>query len=285
MNIPGAEFTITSDEALELETCPKKIAIIGGGYIAVEFAGIFNSFGAETHLMYRADRPLRGFDEETRSFITEQYQEEGLLLHPGFTPSEIKKMKSGKFELIAKSSSGDEVTLSDLDHVFMATGRKPNTAGLGLEQVGVEIDKKSAIKVNEISQTTVPSIYAIGDVTDRIALTPVALMEAMALTKTLFDDQPTKPDHKNVASAVFSQPPLATVGFTEEEAVQEFVDVDIYTSAFRPLRNTISGNPGRAFMKLVVDVATDKVIGVHMVGPDCAEIMQVRILFLSKEQD
>eukprot|EP00210_Caulerpa_lentillifera_P006814 g6513.t1 len=274
LNVPGAEHTITSDEALELANRPNKIAIIGGGYIAVEFAGIFNSFGTETHLMYRADRPLRGFDEETRSFITEQYKEEGLVLHPGHTPNEIRKLESEKLELVAKNTSGEELTLSDLDHVFMATGRKPNTANLGLEQVGVEIDKKGAIRVNNLSQTTVPSIYAIGDVTDRIALTPVALMEAMALTKTLFDEQPTEPDHKNVASAVFSQPPLATVGFTEEEAIEEFGNVDIYTSAFRPLKNTISGNLGRAFMKLIVDVATDKVIGVHMVGPDCAEIMQ-----------
>ena len=274
LKIPGAEYCITSDEALELQTCPKKIVIVGGGYIAVEFAGIFNSFGAETHLMYRADRPLRGFDEETRTFITEQFKEEGLLLHPGCKPQNIQQLSDGTYDISAVDGDGKTFTISNADQIMMATGRLPNTAGLGLETVGVQLDKKSAIQVDALSQSSVSSIYAVGDVTDRIALTPVALMEAMALTKTLFDEEPTEADHRNVASAVFSQPPLATVGFTEEEAIEAFGDVDIYTAAFRPLKNTVSGNDGRAFMKLVVDVASDRVIGVHMVGHDSAEIMQ-----------
>lgn len=224
--------------------------------------------------MYRADRPLRGFDEEVRTFITNEYSQEGLNLHPGYRPNEIKKQGNGLFEISATDASEKTITLSDVDHVFMATGRKPNTAGLGLEAVGVELTNKGAIKVDEYSQTTVPNIYAVGDVTDRIALTPVALMEAMALTKTLFDNNPTSPDHENVASAVFSQPPLATVGLTEEAAIEKFGDIDIYTSSFRALRNTISGNPGKTFMKLIVDVASDRVIGMHMVGYDSAEIMQ-----------
>jgi len=274
LNIPGSEYTITSDEALELEELPKKIVIIGGGYIAVEFAGIFNSFGSEVHLMYRADRPLRGFDEEVRTFIAGQFAEEGLNLHPGYTPKEIKRSDNAKLDLIAESKSGDLMNISGADQIFMATGRKPNVAGLGLEATGVDLTDKGAIKVDSYSQTTVPSIYAVGDVTDRIALTPVALMEAMALSKTLFDGIPTEPNHKNVASAVFSQPPLATVGYTEEEAIEEFGDIDVYTSSFRPLRSTVSGNPGRTFTKLIVDVGSDRVVGVHMVGHDSAEIMQ-----------
>ncbi|GMH32296.1 hypothetical protein BSKO_00130 [Bryopsis sp. KO-2023] len=272
--IPGAEHTITSDDALELEDCPKKIVILGAGYIAVEFAGIFTGYGADTHLVYRADRPLRGFDEEARTFIAEQYATKGMNLHPAQSPTEIIKEEDGTFTVKLKDGSGNESEIKGADKVMMATGRSPNTKGLGLEELGIETAKSGAIIVDEYSRTNVPSVWAIGDVTDRIQLTPVALMEGMALAKTIFDEEPTKPDHRNVASAVFSQPPLASVGLTEEQAIQEFGDVDVYTSSFRPLKNTVSGNEGRAFMKLIVDVATDKVVGMHMIGEDCAEIMQ-----------
>ncbi|CAD7698256.1 unnamed protein product [Ostreobium quekettii] len=274
LDIPGAEHAIISDDALELDKLPKRIVIIGAGYIAVEFAGIFNSFGSDTHLVYRADRPLRGFDEEARNFITEQYEVEGVHLHANSTPVDIVKDSEGTFSVQLKDSNGDLSTIEQADTVFMATGRAPNTKNLGLAEAGVELSRKGAVVVDEYSQSTVPSIWAIGDVTDRIALTPVAIMEGMALAKTLFGDEKTKPDHLNVASAVFSQPPLATVGMTEDKAAQELGDVDIYTSVFRPLKNTISNNPGKSFMKLVVDAKTDRVVGVHMAGADCAEIMQ-----------
>lgn len=196
-------------------------------------------------------------------------------LHPNQSPIEIVKEDAGNFTVHLKDSSGVTSAIAGFDVVMMATGRTANTKNLGLEGVGVEMRPNGSIVVDKLSRSTVPSIWSIGDVTDRIQLTPVALMEGMALAKTLFDDSPTEPDHRNVASAVFSQPPLASVGLTEEAAVQEFGDIDIFTSTFRPLKNTVSGNEGRAFMKLIVESKTDEVVGVHMVGEDCAEIMQV----------
>lgn len=188
------------------------------------------------------------------------------------------KDDNGTFSVKLKDSNGEVSEILGADVVMMATGRSPNTKDLGLEAAGVDLTSKGAIAVDKYSRTSVPSIWSIGDVTDRIQLTPVALMEAMALVKSIFDDIPTEPDHKNVASAVFSQPPLASVGLTEEMAAEEFGDIDIYTSSFRPLKNTVTGNESRAFMKLIVDVETDKVVGIHMVGEDCAEIMQVMSL-------
>jgi len=273
VGVPGSEHCITSDEALTLDKFPKRVCVIGGGYIACEFAGIFQGYGSETHLVYRQPLPLRGFDEECRSFLGEQIEQKGINIHPGFSPTEIVKNDDGTFTLKCESNDGDKFEQT-CDVVMMATGRKPKTEGLGLEQLGVEMDDNGAIIVDKYSQTNVPNIYAIGDVTDRVNLTPVALMEGMALAKTLFEGTPTVPDHSNIASAVFTQPPLATVGLTEEEAIEQLSDVDVYTSSFRPMKNTISGNPGRAFMKLLVDSNTDKVVGVHMVGPDAAEIMQ-----------
>mmetsp|Transcript_34724 Transcript_34724/g.98394 ORF Transcript_34724/g.98394 Transcript_34724/m.98394 type:complete len:557 (-) Transcript_34724:164-1834(-) len=274
IGLPGAEHCITSDEALCLKEFPKKIYIIGGGYIACEFAGIFQGYGAETHLMYRADLPLRGFDEECRVFLKEQIAETGMNLHPGCSPTEIVKNDDGTFTIKFESKEGE--TFEDTcDEIMMATGRRPRTANLGLEAAGVEMDKNGVIKVDEYSRTSVNNIFAVGDVTDRMNLTPVALMEGMAVAQTLFGNNgPKAPDHSNIASAVFTQPPLATVGMTEEEAAEKLGNIDVYTSSFRPMKNTISGNPGRAFMKLIVDVETDKVVGCHMVGPDAAEIMQ-----------
>lgn len=212
---------------------------------------------------------------QARTFITEQYAVKGLNLHPGRSPTEIVKDGDGSFTVKLKDSNGEVSEISGAEVVMMATGRSPNTKNVGLEAAGVNLTAKGAIAVDKYSRTNVPSIWSIGDVTDRIQLTPVALMEGMALVKTLFDDVPTEPDHTNVASAVFSQPPLASVGLTEEAAIEEFGNVDIYTSSFRPLKNTVTGNESRTLTKLIVDVETDKVVGIHMVGEDCAEIMQV----------
>ena len=199
-DIPGKELCITSDEALNLPAMPKKIAIVGSGYIALEFACIFKQLGAEVHVYYRQPLPLRGFDEEVRNFLAEQLTTKGIHMHHSTTPTSVTKKEGGG--LTFTHSDGD----IDVDEVMMATGRKPNVANLGLEKAGVELLPSGAIKVDEFSQTTCPSIWAIGDVTDRINLTPVALMEGMALSKTLFAGEPTKPDHKNVACAVFTQP-------------------------------------------------------------------------------
>lgn len=269
-NIPGKELVITSDDALALPSMPKKIAIVGGGYIAVEFAGIFKSFGAEVHLFFRKDKILNGFDEEVRDFLTEQLQEKGINLHPGAVPTEVLSGKDGEKGI--RTEAGADVQW--YDEVMYATGRVPHTDELGLEDAGVVTTNRGVIPVDEYSRTNIPNIYAIGDVTDRINLTPVALMEGMAVAKTLFQDTPTKPDHEYVASAVFSQPPIGTVGYSEQDAVEKFGEVKIFTSSFRPMRNTISGSPERSFMKIVVDSASDRVVGVHMVGPDSAEIMQ-----------
>jgi glutathione reductase (NADPH) len=271
----GSELAIISDHALELPEVPKSIAIIGGGYIAVEFAGIFANLGSQVHLVYRQDMPLRGFDEEVRTFAFEQYTQSGIVQHARRTPKSIRRRDDGRLEFALACSRGegaDEVI--HVDHVMAATGRRPNVHNLGLEAAGVELTSSGAIAVDEYSQTTVPSIWAVGDVTDRMALTPVALMESMALTKTLFGGEPTKPDHVNIPTAVFSQPQIGTVGVSEEQAVEQYGNVDVYTSTFRPMRNTISGAEGRTLMKLVVAADTGKVVGCHMVGPDSAEIMQ-----------
>ncbi|CAL5228430.1 g11564 [Coccomyxa viridis] len=274
--IPGAEHAIISDDILDLPELPKKLAIVGGGYIALEFAGIYNNFGSETHVVYRQPLPLRGFDEEVRQFVAEQYEQHGLNLHPEASPTEIQKGADGKLTLISESKKHGKIVLEGLDHVLLATGRKPNTKNLGCEEAGVELDEKSgAVKVNEFSQTSVPSIYAVGDVTDRMNLTPVALMEGMAFAKHVFgDDAEAKPDYDFIPSAVFSSPPIANVGLSEEQAVEKYKNVDVFTSSYKPMKNTLSGNEGRGFMKILVASDTDTVVGVHLIGPETAEIIQ-----------
>ncbi|KAL3151737.1 hypothetical protein ABBQ38_012716 [Trebouxia sp. C0009 RCD-2024] len=273
--IDGAEHAIISDEVLNLPSRPKKMAVIGGGYIGLEFAGIYNNYGTEVHVVYRQPLPLRGFDEECRHFISEQYQVSGLNIHSESTPTCIEKQSNGSFTLHVKKKSGGEETIEGLDTVLMATGRSPNTQNMNLEEIGVELGPKGQIKVDGFNQTSVPSIYAVGDVTDRVNLTPVALMEGMAFAKNVFGGDPeAKAEYDAIASAVFSSPPLASVGLSEEQAIEQYGDVDVFTSSFKPMKNTISGNEGRGFMKILVDAKTDTVIGVHMIGPDCAEIMQ-----------
>ncbi|RZC73473.1 hypothetical protein C5167_048953 [Papaver somniferum] len=268
-DIPGKEYAIDSDAALDLPTKPTKIAIVGGGYIAVEFAGIFNGLKSDVHVFIRQKQVLRGFDEEVRDFVAEQMSLRGIEFHTEESPQEIIKSPDGS--LTVKTNKG---TFDGFSHVMFATGRRPNTKNLGLEEVGVKMSKNGAIEVDEYSQTSVPSIWAVGDVTDRINLTPVALMEGGAFAKSVFGKERSKPDYSAVPSAVFSQPPIGQVGLSEEQAIQEYGDIDVYTSNFRPLKATLSGLPDRAFMKLIVCAKTDKVIGLHMCGDDSPEITQ-----------
>ncbi|KAI4301163.1 hypothetical protein L6164_034470 [Bauhinia variegata] len=268
-DIPGSEYVIDSDAALDLPSKPNKIAIVGGGYIALEFAGIFNGLSTEVHVFIRQKKVLRGFDEEIRDFVAEQMSLRRIEFHIEESPQAIMKSSDGSLSL--KTNKG---TMEGFSHIMFATGRRPNTKNLGLESVGVKMNKNGAILVDEYSRTSVPSIWAVGDVTDRLNLTPVALMEGMALAKTLFQDEPTKPDYRAVPSAVFSQPPIGQVGLTEEQAVQQYGDVDVFTANFRPLKATLSGLPDRTFMKLLVCAKTNKVLGLLMCGEDSAEIVQ-----------
>nr|BAP47520.1 glutathione Reductase [Gentiana triflora] len=268
-DMPGREYAIDSDAALDLPSKPKKIAIVGGGYIAVEFAGIFNGLGSEVHVFIRQKKVLRGFDEEIRDFLGEQMALKGIELHTGESPQAITKQPDGSLAVLTNRE-----TVDGFSHVMFATGRRPNTQNLGLEAVGVKMSKTGAIEVDEYSRSSVPSIWAVGDVTDRVNLTPVALMEGGALAKTVFANEPTKPDYRAIPSAVFCQPPIGQVGLTEEEAIKEYGDIDIFTSNFRPLKATLSGLPDRVFMKLVVCAKTNKVLGLHMCGEDSPEIVQ-----------
>ncbi|VAI09178.1 unnamed protein product [Triticum turgidum subsp. durum] len=268
-DIPGIEHVIDSDAALDLPSKPEKIAIVGGGYIALEFAGIFNGLKSDVHVFIRQPKVLRGFDEEVRDFVAEQMSLRGITFHTEHSPQAITKSNDGLLSL-----KTNKETIGGFSHVMFATGRKPNTKNLGLEEVGVKMDKKGAIVVDEYSRTSVDSIWAVGDVTDRINLTPVALMEGGAFVKTLFGDEPTKPEYRAVPAAVFSQPPIGQVGLTEEQAIEEYGDVDVYLSNFRPLRATLSGLPDRVLMKLIVCATTNKVVGVHMCGDDAPEIIQ-----------
>ena len=269
--IPGREFAITSNEAFHLpDPLPKRIAIVGAGYIAVEFAGIFNGLGSHVDLVLRRDRVLRGFDEECRTAVHDALKESGIKLR---TEMQIGRIVAtdGKAPYQVNTQLGG---MFETDVVMYATGRAPNTAGIGLEKAGVQLDKVGAIAVDEWSKTTAPNIWAVGDVTDRINLTPVAIMEGHCFADTEFGNKPRKADHRDVPSAVFCQPELANVGLTEEEAKMRLGEIRVFTSAFRPMKYTVSGRQQRTFMKLIVEAATDKVVGVHMVGDDAAELIQ-----------
>jgi glutathione reductase (NADPH) len=270
-NIPGKEFAITSNEAFHLpDPLPERITIVGGGYIAVEFAGIFNGLGSHVDLVIRRDRVLRGFDEESRTFVHEALAKGGIKMR---TETQIARVtaSNGKAPFQVHTQLGG---MFETDLVMYATGRVANTQGIGLEKAGVQVDKAGAIAVDEWSRTTAENIWAVGDVTDRINLTPVALMEGHCFADTEFGNKPRKPDHRNVPSAVFCQPELANVGLTEEEARRTLGDVRVFASAFTPMKYTLSGRQQRTFMKLIVEAATDRVVGVHMVGDDAAELIQ-----------
>ncbi|WP_020591952.1 glutathione-disulfide reductase [Kiloniella laminariae] len=264
----GWEHAISSNEAFHLEELPKRVIVYGGGYIAVEFAGIFNGLGSDVTQVYRGDALLRGFDRDVREFLGAEMVKKGIKLELNKTIEEITK-------------AGDvlQVTLSDgtrleVDAVFAATGRSPNVEGLGLEKAGVALTKKGAIQVDEFSRTTAKNIYAVGDVTDRVNLTPVAIQEAMAFVDTAFRDTPRAMDHHNIATAVFSHPPVCTVGLSEEQAIERYGDVEVYRSSFRPMKHTLSGRDEKTLMKLVVEKHGKKVVGLHMVGADSPEIVQ-----------
>ena len=274
LEIPGQELAITSDEALVLEKLPKKIVIVGAGYIAVEFAGIFAGFGAEVHLVYRRDLPLRGFDRELRECVAENLAKRGVHLHPQTCPLSLERSSSGGGVRVQLKEGGGDAVVVDACECMFAVGRVPLVADLGLEEAGVEL-KGGAVAVDDLSRTSAPGVWAVGDCTDRLNLTPVALMEGMAFAATACGGVPTKPDHNNVACAVFCQPPLAKVGLSEEEAVEACSGpIDIYVEKFRPMKHTVSGRDERSIMKLVVDADSGRVLGAHMVGADAPEIMQ-----------
>ena len=265
--IPGVEHTITSNEALELETLPKHLVIVGGGYIAVEFAGIFNALGVKVTIIIRAGNILRGFDEDIRDTLSEEMEKAGITINRECTVRGIEQTENG----YSLRLHGTETI--ECDKIMYATGRTPNTFGLGLDVVGVNVDDNGAIKVDENYQTNVPSIFALGDVTNRINLTPVAINEGVAFANTQFNSNPMVMDYAHVPAAVFSAPPVGTVGLSETEARQDG-EVDIYMSRFRPMKHTLSGRNAHSMMKLVVMRESGRVVGCHMVGDDAPEIIQ-----------
>jgi glutathione reductase (NADPH) len=267
--IPGREHAVTSNEAFHLQKLPPRAIVVGGGYIALEFASIFLGLGVETTLSYRGQRLLRGFDAELGTRIAEEVMAKGMRVHFGGEPQAILKRADGCLEIVYGDGSRQ-----DADLVMFATGRRPNTMNLGLEAAGVELAPDGAVRVDRFSRSSVDSIHAIGDVTNRINLTPVATAEAMWLARTLFRNEPTPVDHENVATAVFSHPNLATVGLSEEKARERHGEVDIYKASFRGLKLTLTDEKERTFMKLVVDRASQRVVGAHMIGPDAGEIIQ-----------
>lgn len=266
--IPGIEHAETSNEALAFSELDRRIVIVGGGYIGCEFAGIFNGLGVETTLIVRRDQILYGFDHDIQQTLAEEMLHKGIDLRRSMNVTRIDRIDD---ELQIQLTDGS-ILLAD--RILFATGRAPLTAGLGLEEVGVALDEEGAVIVDQYSQTSVPNIYAVGDVTNRVNLTPVALAEGMALAATLFKDMPTTPDYTNIPTAVFSQPNVATVGLTEAAARAQYGAVDIYRAKFRPMIHTLSGSNERTMMKIVVDPASDLVLGMHMVGPEAGEIIQ-----------
>lgn len=268
LDIPGQELAYVSDDLFTLRALPKRAIVIGAGYIAVEFATILRGLGAEVDLVYRAPLPLRGFDEDIRAAAVEALAAQGMTLNPDASPVRIGKVEDHL--MVTLSNSG----VREADAVFFCTGRAPNTAALGLAKAGVAVDAQGAIPVDGEHRTSVPHIYAIGDVIDRVNLTPMATAVGHALADTLFGNKPRTVSYENVPTAVFMSPPIATVGLTEQDAAR-MGPVDIYASRFTPLRHTISKREGRrTLMKLVVCQRTQKVLGAHMLGEDAAEIMQ-----------
>jgi len=266
---PGREYVMTSNEVFSMEVFPRRILVVGGGYIAVEFAGIFAGLGAETHLSYRRELFLRGFDRDIRNFVRDEMRKKGAQLHFNHRIEAIEKQGDGSLSVRAGDGSALEV-----DAVLYATGRMANTRGLGLEKLGVVLHRDGTISVDDNFRTSVHSIYALGDVTGEPQLTPVALAEAMALVKHWQTGELTEMDYNNIPTAVFCQPNIGTVGLSEEEARDSAIPVVVYKSEFRPMRHAVSGRDERTLMKLVVDSSNDKVVGVHMVGPDAGEIIQ-----------
>ena len=266
--IPGEEHAITSNEIFHLPELPKSILIVGGGYIACEFAGIMNGLGVKTTQYYRGAQILRGFDEEARGLVSEEMIRGGVELHLGTNVIEMDKTAGG---IRVKATNGDE---RDFDVVMFATGRSPNTADMGLEDVGVTLGRKGEVVVDDYSQTSVPSVYAVGDVTDRVNLTPVAIREGMAFVETVFRGNPTKPDHALIPTAIFTQPEMGTVGMSEEEA-RDRGPIEVFCSSFRPMQSLFAGREDRVLMKLIVCADTRLVLGCHIVAPGAGEMIQL----------
>jgi glutathione reductase (NADPH) len=268
-DVPGIELAISSNEAFHLAALPREVVIVGGGYIAVEFAGIFSGLGATTHLLYRGEQILRGFDDDVRNFAAAEIAKKGVKIH---TQTDVVRIEEADGRRRVSLKDGSAITC---DAVMYATGRAPKTDGLGLQEIGVALAASGAVKVDGFSQSSVPSIHAIGDCTDRVNLTPVAIREGHAYADTVFGKKPWSVDHGCIATAVFCHPPIGTVGKTEREARgQEGRALDIYKADFKPLKHTLSGRDERTLMKLVVDRASQVVLGAHMVGLDAPEIIQ-----------
>jgi glutathione reductase (NADPH) len=269
LDIPGVEHCISSNEAFYLKKLPRRIFVVGGGYIAVEFAHIFHGLGCDTTLVYRGPKVLRGFDEDMRDCLMAEMKKNGLRV---LCNRNFKRIDKRGDELFAVT---DHNEVLEADTIMLAVGRRPNTEGLGLESVGVELGKKGEVMVDEFSRSNVPNIFAIGDVTNRLQLTPVAIHDAMCFARTVFENTPTPVDHDLVPTAVFSRPEIASVGVTENKALEAGFAIDVYKSTFKPLKHTLSGRDTRSQFKLVADAKTDKVLGCHIFGFDAAEMIQI----------
>jgi glutathione reductase (NADPH) len=268
--IPGQELGITSTDAFTLKDLPSRVVIAGGGFIAAEFATIFSGLGVETTIVYRGERILRGFDHDIRAHVQAELQRTGVNIVSGATINEIAPLADNR--KLATLSNSMRI---EADQVLWAVGRTPNTAGLGLEAAGVRLTERGAVAVDEYSRSSVPHIFAVGDVTDRINLTPVAIREAMAFVESEFQGRPTAFDHADVASAVFSRPPVGAVGLTEEEARAKGHKLKVFRSNFRPMKNILAGNEQRTLIKMIVEASTDRVLGVHIAGSDAPEMIQL----------
>ena len=266
--VPGIEHAISSNEAFHLDALPREVVIVGGGYIAIEFAGIFNGLGAITHMLYRGEQILRGFDDDIRNFAAAEIVKKGVKLR---TQADVAKIELAGGRKLVTLKDGGTITC---DAIMYATGRTPKTDGMGLSEIGVTLDKAGAIKVDAFSKTNIDNIHAVGDCTNRVNLTPVAIREGHAYADTVFGTKPWSVDHAGIATAVFSHPPIGTVGKTEAEARGEGRELDIYKADFKPMKHTMTGRDERTLMKLVVDRQSQVVLGAHMVGMDAPEIIQ-----------
>lgn len=265
----GAEYAINSNDVFSLDEFPRRVLVQGGGYIAVEFAGIFNGLGAETELVYRGDLFMRGFDQEIRAFTREQMENKGVQIHFNVDISEVSKNSDGSLRVCLNDGTEREV-----DAVFSAVGRDPKVEGLNLKAIGVELDSRGCIAVNDNFETNVKHIYAVGDVIGRVQLTPVALAEGMALARHWYSGDDLFVDYENIPTAIFCQPNIGTVGLSEEEAKVKGIEIDVYVSKFTPLKHTLSGSGEKVLMKLIVNTESDKVIGLQLAGADAGEILQ-----------
>lgn len=273
-DIPGLEHAISSNEIFDLPELPKSLLVVGGGYIAVEFASVFARLGSKVHLSLRADLPLRGFDENLRRLLDEGLVNAGIEIHRGALPTKLEKTASG---LVATLQNGARL---DIDAALLATGRAPLTQGLGLEALGVAMKESGAIIVDDYSRTNIPSIYAVGDVTDRINLTPVAIREGHAFADTVFGGKDVRVSHELVPTAVFTTPEIGTVGLGEAEAHEKYGRLEIFETSFRPMRATLSKRAEKVFMKILVEAAGDRVVGVHILGPEAGEMAQLLAIAL-----